>query len=97
MRKMKATPKNLLVLTRLEVRMHGSPECDRFDGHPALAVCDLRLGERYHAERLVRLGFLKKTRSCAPWHGPQPVTLYYVDGDCTAKLLPYRESQEPQS
>lgn len=94
---MKATPKNLLVLTRLEERMrdpagHGC-ERDRIDGHPALTVYDLWPGERYHAERLVRLGFLKKMRTCTPWYGCQPVTLYYVDGDCEPNPFPYQGMQ----
>lgn len=90
---MKATPKNLLVLTRLEERMHEGCERDRIDGHPALTGYDLWPGERYHAERLVRLGFLKKTQTCTPWYGRQPVTLYYVDGDCEANPFPYRGMQ----
>ncbi len=91
---MKATKKNLRVLTHLEERMCESGE--RIGGHPALTTHDLQPRERYHADRLVRHGLLKKTRSCAPWHGPRPVTLYYVDGDCTAKPLSCRESQERQ-
>ena len=91
---MKATPKNLLVLTRLEERMESPPgqasACERYAGHPALTTYDLRPGERYHADRLVRLGFLKKTKSIAPWFGSHPVTLYYVDGDCVANPFPWR-------
>jgi hypothetical protein len=85
---MKATPKNLLVLTRLEERMQEGSERDRIGGHPALTAYDLWPGERYHAERLVRLGFLKKTRTCTPWYGRQPVTLYYADGDCEPNPFP---------
>ena len=94
---MKATLKNLLVLTRLEERMrdpqgHGYQR-DRISGHPALTTYDLWPGERYHAERLAKLGFLKKTRTCTPWYGRQPVTLYYVDDDCEANPFPYRGMQ----
>lgn len=88
---MKATPKNLLVLTRLEEQMQAPSGVgcglDRIDGHPALTSQDLRPGERYHAERLIQLGFLKKTCSCAPWHSRRPVTLYYVDESCKPNLL----------
>ncbi len=94
---MKATPKNLLVLTRLQERMQAPSGLgcglDRIDGLPALPAYDLYSGERYHAERLVRLGFLKKTKSCAPWYGRQPITLYYVDGDCEANPFPFRGMQ----
>jgi hypothetical protein len=90
---MKATPKNLLVLTRLEERMQEGSERDRIGGHPALTAYDLWPGERYHAERLVRLGFLKKTRTCTPWYGRQPVTLYYADGDCEPNSFPYQGMQ----
>lgn len=82
--KRKATQKNLLVLARLEERMEAPSgrACDHYAGHSALTTHDLRRGERYHADRLVRLGFLKKTRSRAPWHGPRPVTLYWRDAAC---------------
>lgn len=91
---MKATMKNLLVLTRIEERMrepqsHGGG-CDRIDGHPALTAYDLWPGERYHTERLVKLGFLKKTRATAPWYGCQPVTLYWRDERCHANPFPWR-------
>lgn len=77
---MKATPKNRLVLTHIERRMLEGGE--RYAGHPALVGRDLRQGERYHADRLVRLGFLKKTRSTAPWHGSPSVALYWCDESC---------------
>jgi hypothetical protein len=91
---MKVTQKNLLVLTRIEERMqdpqsHGCG-CDRIDGHPALTAHDLWPGERYHAERLATLGFLKKTRAAAPWYGSQPATLYYIDEACRANPFPWR-------
>jgi hypothetical protein len=78
---MKATPKNLLVLTRLEERMQEGSERDRIGGHPALTAYDLKPDERYHAERLVRLGLLAKTRSHAPWFGSRGVTLYFTGGN----------------
>ena len=79
---MKATRKNLCVLMQIEKRMDEGPCVDRFEGSPALTSRDLRPGERYHADRLVQLGFLKKTKSCAPWLGLQPVNLYWRDETC---------------
>ncbi|MEP0547684.1 MAG: hypothetical protein ABJF88_12185 [Rhodothermales bacterium] len=82
---MKATPKNLLVLTRIERRMLEGGE--RYAGQPALLSRDLRRGERYHADRLVRLGFLKKTRSTAPWHGSPSAALYWCDESCRRNTI----------
>ena len=91
---MKATLKNLLVLTRLDERMcdprsHGGGS-ERYGGHPALTTYDLRPGERYHAERLVKLGFLKMTRAAVPWYGSRPITLYYIDEACRANPFPWQ-------
>ncbi|HLS33196.1 MAG TPA: hypothetical protein VK039_06390, partial [Brevibacterium sp.] len=91
---MKATQKNLLMLTRLEERMADPSgqalRCERVGGRPALTSYDLGRGERYHAERLAKLGFLKKTRATAPWYGSQPVTLYWRDESCHANPFPWR-------
>lgn len=91
---MKATMKNLLVLTRLEERMQdplsGGGTSERYCGHPALTAYDLWPGERYHADRLVKLGFLKKTRATAPWYGSQRVTLYWRDEACRANPFPWQ-------
>ncbi len=90
---MKATLKNLLVLTRLEERMREGPECDRYGGRPALTAYDLWPDEHYHADRLVRLGFLRKARTNAPWYGPSPVTVYYLEEECQPNPFPYRGMQ----
>lgn len=87
---MKATPKNLLMLTRFEERVQRENDVERYQGYPVLTACDLWPGERYHAERLAKLGFLKKTTSHAPWNGSQPVTMYYIDGACRGNPFPYR-------
>lgn len=87
---MKATLKNLFVLTQLEERMGEGLFGDRYEGHPALTSFDLRPGERYHTERLVRLGFLRKTRSNAPGYGSQPVTLYWRDETCQENPFPWK-------
>ena len=85
-----ATTKNLLMLTRFEERMLSNDTAERYEGHPVLTVHDLWPGEHYHAERLVRLGFLKKTKSRAPWNGRVPVTMYYVDETCHANTFPFQ-------
>lgn len=90
---MKATPKNLLMLTLFQDRMQEAASDEHYQGCPVLTTYDLWPGERYHAERLVKLGFLKKTTSCAPWYGAQPVTLYYVDETCRENSFPYRHLQ----
>src|SRR5690625_61798 len=91
---MKATQKNLLMLTRLEERMEDPSgqalRCERVGGRPALTSYDLSRGERYHAERLAKLGFLKKVSSSAPWYDSQPTTLYYIDETCHANPFPWR-------
>lgn len=90
---MKATSKNLLMLTRFEERMQCGNDVECFQGHAVLTAYDLWPGERYHAERLVKLGFLKKTTSRAPWNGSQPVTMYYIDGACHENAFPYQGMQ----
>jgi hypothetical protein len=83
---MKTTPKNLRVLARLTERMLDARRCprERYAGHPVLTTADLQPGERYHAERLMRLGLLRKTRSSAPWHS-RPRALYWRDDSCRSK------------
>ena len=89
--KSKATPKNLLMLTCFEERMEQTGTGERYDGYPVLTTYDLRPGERYHAERLVRLGFLRKTRAMVPWYGSRPVTLYWRDEACRANPFSWRD------
>jgi len=64
-----------------------------YNTFPALTAYDLRKGERYHAERLVGMGFLRKTRSTHSDYGTQPVTVYYIDDACTENPFPYRHMQ----
>ena len=72
---------------RIEERMQARSDVERFQGHSVLTAYDLWPGERYHAERLVKLGFLKKTTSRAPWNGSQPAVMYYIDEACPENPL----------